>query len=136
MAGNGTMVITRVGRKAIARCPGRAGHVLRHLGPKGQRSQTPAPKGSAAALRDEAQLPPYLNPHCLRHTYTTTLIEMGWPMALVQEQMGHTHVATTAICTALSDDFKDRVLYASLGITWDHENDRLASTLATKRASP
>jgi site-specific recombinase XerD len=71
-----------------------------------------------ALIRDEAGLPSYLNPHCLRHTYATTLIEMGWPMPLVQEQLGHTHVATTAIYTALSDDFKDRVLYASLGIDW------------------
>jgi integrase/recombinase XerC len=72
-----------------------------------------------ASLRDEAGLPDYLNPHCLRHTYATTLIEMGWPMALVQEQLGHTHVATTAVYTALSDDFKDRVLYNSLGLDWD-----------------
>jgi hypothetical protein len=35
---------------------------------------------------------------------------------LVREQIGHTHVATMAIYTALSDDFKDRMLYASLGI--------------------
>lgn len=59
-----------------------------------------------AMIRDEAGLPSYLNQHCLRHTYATTLIEMGWPMPLVQEQMGHTHVATTAIYTALSDVFQ------------------------------
>ena len=75
-----------------------------------------------AAIRDEAGLPGYLNPHCLRHTYATTLIEMGWPMALVQDQMGHTHVATTAVYTALSDDFKDRVLYRSLGMDWDGDD--------------
>jgi integrase/recombinase XerC len=74
-----------------------------------------------AAIRDEAGLPDYLNPHCLRHTYATTLIEMGWPMALVQDQLGHTHVATTAVYTALSDEFKDRVLYQSLGLAWDDE---------------
>ncbi|MFI7025098.1 tyrosine-type recombinase/integrase [Micromonospora sp. NPDC049900] len=74
-----------------------------------------------ASIRDEAGLPDYLNPHCLRHTYATTLIEMGWPMALVQEQLGHTHVATTAVYTALSDDFKDRVLYQSLGMDWDDD---------------
>jgi len=74
-----------------------------------------------ALIRDEAGLPDYLNPHCLRHTYATTLIEMGWPMALVQEQLGHTHVATTAVYTALSDDFKDRVLYQSLGMDWDDD---------------
>ncbi len=79
-----------------------------------------------AAIRDEAGLPGYLNPHCLRHTYATTLIEMGWPMALVQDQMGHAHVATTAVYTALSDDFKDRVLYRSLGMDWDDDLERPA----------
>jgi len=74
-----------------------------------------------ASIRDEAGLPNYLNPHCLRHTYATTLIEMGWPMPLVQDQLGHTHVATTAVYTALSDDFKDRVLYQSLGMDWDEQ---------------
>jgi site-specific recombinase XerD len=42
-------------------------------------------------------------------------------MALVQEQFGHTHVATTAVYTALSDGFMDRVLYRSLGMDWDDE---------------
>lgn len=87
-----------------------------------------------ALIRDEAGLPSYLNPHCLRHTYATTLIEMGWPMPLVQEQMGHSHVATTAIYTALSDDFKDRVLYASLGITWDDE--QTSATVPHDDAAP
>jgi integrase len=77
-----------------------------------------------ASIRHEAGLPNYLNPHCLRHTYATTLIELGWPMALVQDQLGHTHVATTAVYTALSDDFKDRVLYQSLGMDWDDDTTR------------
>jgi site-specific recombinase XerD len=77
-----------------------------------------------ASIRDEAGLADYLNPHCLRHTYATTLIEMGWPMALVQDQLGYTHVATTAVYTALSDDFKDRVLYRSLGMEWDDDQTR------------
>ena len=81
-----------------------------------------------AIVRDAAGLPTYLNPHCLRHTYATSLIESGWPMQLVREQMGHTHVATTAIYTALSDDFKDRMLYASLGIAWDEPPATGAST--------
>lgn len=74
-----------------------------------------------ALIRDAAGLPDYLNPHCLRHTYATALIEVGWPTALLQEQLDHTHVATTAACTARSHDFKDRVLYRSLGMDWDDE---------------
>lgn len=65
-------------------------------------------------IRDEAGLDRYLNPHCLRHTYVTRLIERGWPVPLVQQQAGHSHAATTAIYTALSDDFKDRWIYKSL----------------------
>jgi len=48
-------------------------------------------------------------------------------MALVQDQMGHTHVATTAVYTALSDDFKDRVLYRSLGMDWDDDPEHPAA---------
>src|SRR5207237_5977484 len=33
-----------------------------------------------------AGLDTYLNQHFLRHTYVTTLIERGWPVALVQKQ--------------------------------------------------
>lgn len=53
-------------------------------------------------------------------------------MALVQDQLGHTHVATTAVYTALSDDFKDRVLYRSLGFDWD--DDKLRDTTAIEPA--
>lgn len=67
-----------------------------------------------ASIRDEAGLDRALNPHCLRHSYVTDLIERGWPIQLVREQAGHRHVATTGIYTALSDDFKDRMIYRTL----------------------
>jgi site-specific recombinase XerD len=67
-----------------------------------------------ASIRDEAGLDRALDPHCLRHSYVTTLIELGWPMELVRQQAGHRHVATTGIYTALSDDFKDRMIYRTL----------------------
>lgn len=66
------------------------------------------------SIRDEAGLDPHLNPHCLRHAYVTGLIEAGWPVELVRQQAGHRHVATTGIYTALSDDFKDRMIYRTL----------------------
>lgn len=67
-----------------------------------------------ASIRDEAGLDRALNPHCLRHSYVTDLIELGWPIQLVREQAGHRHVATTGVYTALSDDFKDRMIYGTL----------------------
>jgi site-specific recombinase XerC len=68
-----------------------------------------------ASLRDEAGLDRHLGPHCLRHTYITRLLERGWPLTMVQEQAGHSHAATTAIYTALSDDFKNRWIYRAVG---------------------
>ena len=56
-----------------------------------------AKKRRQRAVPDDARLPAYLNPHCLRHTHATSLIELGWPMQLVRELMGYTYVATTAI---------------------------------------
>lgn len=67
-----------------------------------------------ASIRDEAGMDRSLDPHCLRHSYATTLIELGWPIELVRQQMGHRHVATTGVYTALSDDFKDRMIYRTL----------------------
>jgi integrase/recombinase XerC len=55
-----------------------------------------------------------MDPHCLRHSYVTALIEAGWPIELVRQQAGHRHVATTGVYTALSDDFKDRMIYRTL----------------------
>jgi integrase/recombinase XerC len=67
-----------------------------------------------ASIRDEAGLDRSLDPHCLRHSYVTALIEAGWPIELVRQQAGHRHVATTGVYTALSDDFKDRMIYRTL----------------------
>jgi integrase len=85
-----------------------------------RRKQTPRRSASPISTRT----PPHTLSAGRRHTYATTLIEMGWPMALVQDHLGHTHVATTAVYTALSDDFKDRVLYQSLGLKWDDDSEQ------------
>ncbi len=67
-----------------------------------------------AELRDEAGLAEVLTPHCLRHSYVTHLAELGWSARLIQEQVGHSHAATTAIYLSVSDDFKDRMVRAAL----------------------
>lgn len=60
--------------------------------------------------RQGAGLDARLVPHCLRHTYVTRLLEAGYPLSFVQEQVGHSHAATTAVYTAVSNDFKNRAI--------------------------
>ncbi len=81
-----------------------------------------------AELRDEAGLPGELTPHCLRHSYVTHLAELGWASRFIQDQVGHSHAATTAIYLSVSDDFKDRMVRAAL-------DDQLAAAAATGAGS-
>jgi site-specific recombinase XerD len=64
--------------------------------------------------RDTAGLDPQLDLHCLRHAYVTHLIEFGYPAKFVQDQVGHRHASTTAIYTGVSDEFRTRLVQASL----------------------
>ncbi|WP_249335857.1 tyrosine-type recombinase/integrase [Sinomonas gamaensis] len=63
-----------------------------------------------AYYRDEAGLDPDLTPHCLRLSYVTHLIENGVDPVFVQQQVGHAFQSTTAAYTAVSTDFKNRML--------------------------
>jgi len=67
-----------------------------------------------AELRDAAGLPAELHAHCLRHSYVTHLIEFGYPERFVSEQAGHSYVATTAIYTHVTDDYKNQILAKAL----------------------
>ncbi|MFD9302135.1 tyrosine-type recombinase/integrase [Streptomyces sp. NPDC060048] len=67
-----------------------------------------------AVIRDHAGLPQELELHCLRHTYITHLIEFGYPERFVQEQVGHVYASTTALYTWVSDEYRNRLLEASL----------------------
>lgn len=42
-----------------------------------------------------AKLPPHFTPHCLRHTFASTLISSGRPIAYVQRQLGHASIGLT-----------------------------------------
>lgn len=44
----------------------------------------------------------------------THLVEFGYPERFVTEQVGHTYASTTAICTSVSDDFKNQTLRRAL----------------------
>ena len=67
-----------------------------------------------AEIRDEAGLDAMLTPHCLRHSYVTHLAELGWAAKFIQDQVGHSHAATTAIYMSVGDDFKDRLVRAAI----------------------
>jgi integrase/recombinase XerC len=62
----------------------------------------------------DAGLPRGLSPHCLRHSYVSHLIEDGFDALFVQQQVGHRHSSTTAIYTAVSSDYRTRMLRAAL----------------------
>jgi site-specific recombinase XerD len=63
-----------------------------------------------AYFRDDLGLDRVLTPHCLRHSYVTHLVERGVDPVFVQHQVGHAYQSTTAVYTAVSADFKNRML--------------------------
>jgi site-specific recombinase XerD len=66
------------------------------------------------AYRDALGLPAELTPHCLRHSYVSHLVEDGVDPLFVQQQVGHSHPATTAIYTSVSTDYRNRVMRKAL----------------------
>lgn len=72
-----------------------------------------SPRSVNAALtaaRDDANLDPILDLHCLRHSYVTHLIEFDYPVRFVQEQVGHAHASTTSIYTGVSNEYRNQLL--------------------------
>jgi site-specific recombinase XerD len=66
------------------------------------------------AARQDAGLDEDLDLHCLRHSYITHLTEFGYPARFVQEQVGHSHAATTAIYMGVSNEYRNQLLEASM----------------------
>ena len=62
----------------------------------------------------DAGLAEQLDLHCLRHSYVTHLLEFGYPPLFVQQQVGHSHAATTATYTSVSDEFRNRLMDQAL----------------------
>jgi hypothetical protein len=44
----------------------------------------------------------------------THLAELGWAAKFIQDQVGHSHAATTAVYVSVGDDFKDRLVRAAI----------------------
>jgi site-specific recombinase XerD len=81
---------------------------------RGTRVSIPYVNERFAEIRAQAGLDQMLTPHCLRHSYVTHLAELGWAAKFIQDQVGHSHAATTAIYMSVSDDFKDRLVRAAV----------------------
>jgi site-specific recombinase XerD len=60
--------------------------------------------------REAAGLPPEADLHALRHSYVTRLVESGYPEKFVSLQVGHAYASTTAICTGVPDEYRNRLL--------------------------
>ncbi|WP_405167887.1 tyrosine-type recombinase/integrase [Nocardia sp. NBC_01499] len=65
------------------------------------------------AARCAAGLDDSLDLHCLR-PYITHLTEFGYPARFVQEQVGHSHAATTAIYMGVSNEYRNKLLETAL----------------------
>jgi len=95
-------------------CFGRPEHPAMFLTERGTRIAVSYINERFAEIRTEAGLDELLTPHCLRHSYVTHLAELGWAAQFIQDQVGHSHAATTAIYLSVGDDFKDRMVRSAI----------------------
>ncbi len=95
-------------------CYAPGGHVALWLTERGSRISLRHLNDRFVAYRDALGLPAELTPHCLRHSYVSHLVEDGVDPLFVQQQVGHSHAATTAIYTSVSTDYRNRVLRKAL----------------------
>jgi integrase len=78
-----------------------------------ERSSRMSLRGLSTAFeqaRVAAGLPPEADLHALRHSYVTRLAEFDYPEKFVSLQVGHACAGTTAICTGVSDEYRNRLL--------------------------
>jgi integrase/recombinase XerC len=103
---------------------GRAGHPAVWLTERGGRISARQIDDRFAQLRALAGLPDDLSVHCLRHSYVSHLIEDGTDPLFVQWQAGHWWASTTATCTTVGQDARNRMLRAALARAYDGEDGR------------
>jgi len=70
----------------------------------------------AEAVSDDIDL------HHLRHSYATHLAGFGYDPMFIQQQLGHTYAATTALYTHVSSNFKNKQIREALKNLYGGEN--------------
>lgn len=65
--------------------------------PAGKRLQPRYARALLERLAADAGIDHRVHPHGLRHTMAVELSREGWPVSLIQRQLGHASVATTSI---------------------------------------
>lgn len=58
------------------------------------------------ALVSKALIKKHIHPHCLRHTFATTLLDTGSDLKTVQSLMGHAQISSTEVYLHTTDDRK------------------------------
>jgi integrase/recombinase XerC len=95
------------------------------LSERGQRISARRIDERFAAYRVAAGLPVELSVHCLRHSYVSHLIEDGVDPLFVQHQVGHSWASTTAVCTSVGSDHKNRMLRAAVARAFGARDDHV-----------
>lgn len=90
------------------------GHSALWMTERKGRVQLPRLDENFAEIRELAGIDSAITLHCLRHSYVTHLLEFGYPELFVQQQVGHAYAATTAIYSSVSDEYRNRLLTASV----------------------
>ncbi|MFI5672972.1 tyrosine-type recombinase/integrase [Streptomyces sp. NPDC051704] len=96
-------------------------HPALWLTERGGRLRTREIEDRFALYREELGLPVELVPHCLRHSYVTHSIEDGVDAKFIQEQVGHLYASTTALYTAVSDDFANTMMLKAIDLAFDND---------------
>jgi site-specific recombinase XerD len=61
-----------------------------------------------------AGLNPQYTPHCLRHSFATSLLNAGAELITIQHLLGHDHIQITQLYARLSNQKKKQAYFAAM----------------------
>ncbi len=93
------------------------------VGARGGRLSAPQIRARLKARAIAAGMPAHVHPHMLRHSFASHLLQSSGDLRAVQELLGHAHITTTQVYTALD--------YQHLAKVYDAAHPR-----AKKKSSP